>query len=233
MPSVFLRSLLSDSDEHELHIRRFPCVIGRQHDCNVQIVHPWVSRRHCAFVLQDGQVFLQDLKSSHGTTLNGTRLEHPQIVRSGDLITLPCGSFHARVPSDSGKLSSRHHCVLVVDDNKIAANMLAQLMERMGNDVYVADTGPSAIKTARACHPDLIFVDIHMPEMDGYELADHLRHEPGLERARMLAVTGYPQDENPDRLQEVGIGGVLIKPVDVQRLRNVLTDFSSEEATGP
>lgn len=91
---VHLRDSGEENQTRDIVIDRFPFVIGRRLDCDYQLNHGWVSRRHCCFFLEGDKVWLQDLASTNGTYLNGKRIADPEAVREGDLITLPFYSFH-------------------------------------------------------------------------------------------------------------------------------------------
>src|SRR5205814_10397951 len=86
--------------------------------------------------------------------------------------------------------------VLVVDDNGDAAASLALLLETWSHDVRTARDGPAALAEANVFRPDVVLLDIGLPGMDGYEVAQHLRGPTRLTKALVVAVTGYGQDED-------------------------------------
>jgi CheY-like chemotaxis protein len=108
--------------------------------------------------------------------------------------------------------------VLVVDDNIDAAELLAFALEDLGHDVRVAHDGAAAIETARAFHPDVAFVDLGLPVMDGLEVALRLRADPSLRETKLVALTGYSQDEDRARTRRAGFDFHLVKPVDLDRI---------------
>jgi PAS domain S-box-containing protein len=112
--------------------------------------------------------------------------------------------------------------ILVVDDNVDAAESLALLLRLQGQVVRVAHDGPSALATAQAFQPEMVFLDIGMPGMDGYEVAQHLRQQPGLEHVMLVALTGWGQEEDRRRSREAGFDKHLIKPVEPEVLHRVL-----------
>jgi CheY-like chemotaxis protein len=112
--------------------------------------------------------------------------------------------------------------ILVVEDNRDAADSLRLLLELYGYDVTVAYTGPSGVETARECKPDIILCDIGLPGLDGYGVARELRRDPATARARMIAVTGYGGDEDRLRSQEAGFDAHLTKPADPTALQELL-----------
>jgi CheY-like chemotaxis protein len=112
--------------------------------------------------------------------------------------------------------------VLVVDNNQDAADTLALLLRHSGQEVRTAYNGPAALDLARARPPDVVFLDIGMPGMDGLEVARRLRRDLGLKEAQLVALTGYGQDEDRRRTQEAGFNAHLVKPADMHALERLL-----------
>ena len=112
--------------------------------------------------------------------------------------------------------------VLVVDDNRDSAESLAQLVQLLGHEVRTAFDGPSALEVAVAFVPEFVLLDIGMPGMDGYEVALHLRQIPLLRNAVLVAQTGWGQEEDRRRSQEVGFDHHLVKPVEMTALQALL-----------
>jgi CheY-like chemotaxis protein len=108
--------------------------------------------------------------------------------------------------------------ILVVDDNVDAADSLAALLRAHGFVVDIANDGPAALAMMQEHTPDLALLDIGMPAMDGYELAAHLRFQPGCEDLPVVAVTGFGGPEDIRRSRAKGFAGHLVKPVDVASL---------------
>jgi CheY-like chemotaxis protein len=117
----------------------------------------------------------------------------------------------------------RRRRVLVVDDNTDAANSLARLLTRLyGQDVRVSNDGPSALEAAEEFRPEMVLLDIGMPEMDGYEVARRLRSRPGFEQPLLVALTGWGQQSDRRRSAEAGFDRHLVKPVDPELLEDLL-----------
>jgi CheY-like chemotaxis protein len=112
--------------------------------------------------------------------------------------------------------------VLVVEDHQDAAEMLKDLLELNGYQVQIAVTGPEGVQAARTWRPDVVLCDIGLPGMDGYDVAAALRTDPGSRRQRLVAVTGYGQDEDRRRSREAGLQYHLTKPIDPAELQEVL-----------
>ena len=104
--------------------------------------------------------------------------------------------------------------VLIVEDNADSAEALMMLLRMLGNEVEVAADGAAGLQVAAATRPEVVLLDIGLPEMNGYEVARRIRLEPWGERMALVALTGWGQDEDKRRSQEAGFDHHLVKPVD-------------------
>jgi PAS domain S-box-containing protein len=128
-------------------------------------------------------------------------------------------------PGDGeGQISGSSSCrrVVVVDDNRDAADSLALLLRLQGHEVQVAHDGPTALKLAALDRPEMVFLDIGMPGMDGYEVARKLRQTPGLEAMVLVAVTGWGTPEARQHTADAGFDFHLTKPVEPRLLDDLL-----------
>jgi two-component system CheB/CheR fusion protein len=112
--------------------------------------------------------------------------------------------------------------LLVVDDNRDAADSLAMLLRKRGAEVLVAHDGASALETARARRPTAVLLDLGMPDMDGYEVARKLRAEPTAQQTLLVALTGWGQPDVQSRCREAGFDHHLVKPVRIETLEALL-----------
>jgi CheY-like chemotaxis protein len=112
--------------------------------------------------------------------------------------------------------------ILVVDDNADAADSLAILLGCSGDEVRVAYDGPSALSTAQDFRPEIVFLDIGLPGMSGYDVARHLRAEAAFRPSLLVALTGYGQEADRRRAQEAGFDAHLVKPTDLDAVRALL-----------
>jgi two-component system CheB/CheR fusion protein len=117
--------------------------------------------------------------------------------------------------------------VLVVDDNRDSIESLALLLRMQGHEVTTAYDGPSALEKAAAWRPDVVLLDIGLPMMNGYEVAQRLRQQPGLEKTVLAALTGYGQQEDRRRSKAAGFDHHLTKPVDLPVLQAVVASTRS------
>jgi two-component system, chemotaxis family, CheB/CheR fusion protein len=112
--------------------------------------------------------------------------------------------------------------VLVVEDNRDAADTLAAAVRSWGHEVQIAYDGMSAVHSAREFRPDAALLDIGLPNLNGYEVARQLKNMPGGDDIQLIAVSGYAQEEDQQRGLEVGIEHHFAKPVDLDVLRELL-----------
>ena len=120
--------------------------------------------------------------------------------------------------------------VLVVDDNVDSADSIASLLESSGHDVKVAYSAEKALEMATDYQPEIMLLDIGLPEMDGYEVAKRLRQNPQLKDLRLIALTGYGQDSDRQRSREAGFDAHVVKPVDWRNLSELLESLMKRQS---
>jgi len=112
--------------------------------------------------------------------------------------------------------------VLVVDDNHDNAESLSMFVRLLGHEVETAHDGLQAIETARRFAPDLVLLDIGLPKLDGYEVAQRLRADATCAKSCLVAITGWGRDEDSERAKEAGFDHHLTKPVDPSVLESLI-----------
>ena len=117
--------------------------------------------------------------------------------------------------------------VLVVDDNADAANTLAMLLNLDGHEVRAVYSARTALDEVRGFEPDVVLLDIGLPEMDGYEVARRIREQSAFAGLRLVALTGYGQTEDRQRTRAAGFDDHLVKPVDMKALQEALARTTS------
>jgi two-component system CheB/CheR fusion protein len=127
------------------------------------------------------------------------------------------------VPAASGKGR-----VLIVDDNQYGAELLADSLRALGYTTAVAFDGPSALQKAPLFMPDVVLLDLGLPVMDGFELAERLRNDCGLTRVPLVAITGYAQEVDRQRTAANGFQGHLAKPVDVHVVDELIREIQRD-----
>jgi signal transduction histidine kinase/ActR/RegA family two-component response regulator len=133
-----------------------------------------------------------------------------------------------RTPTLHDRLGSGPRRVMVVDDNVDFAETLATLVRQLGHDVLVAHSGAEALAQAPRFAPDFAFLDIGMPGMNGYELAQRLRALPETAQTVLVSATGYDQETDRKRAAAAGFDRHLVKPVELRTVETILATFSAE-----
>ena len=180
-----------------------------------------------------GLTIVRSLVERHGGTVSA-RSDGPGLG-SEFIVRLPLAG---RADADAGAMpvplaavaaapGARAVRVLIVDDNQDGAALLADALIGKGYDTRVAHDAPSALRVAAQFAPDVAFLDLGLPVMDGYELASHLRELPGLAGLRMIAVTGYGQESDRCRTRDAGFHGHLVKPVCLDAIEATLKPVPS------
>jgi CheY-like chemotaxis protein len=119
-------------------------------------------------------------------------------------------------------MSPRSLRILVVDDSHDTADSLALLLRLRGHQVCTAYDGPSALVTACASRPDVVFLDLCLPGLDGFAVAVWLRKQEALRNALLIAMTGSADAENHRRATEAGFDHFVLKPFDCASLDQLI-----------
>jgi CheY-like chemotaxis protein/two-component sensor histidine kinase len=131
----------------------------------------------------------------------------------------------AKIPAAKRAQPVQTWRVLVVDDNADSADSIAAILETSGHEVEVAYSAQRALEMAVEYQPDIMLLDIGLPDMDGYEVAKHLRQTPELKQMRLIAITGYGQQSDRQRSREAGFDEHVVKPVEWQKLEELLASL--------
>jgi PAS domain S-box-containing protein len=130
------------------------------------------------------------------------------------------------VPVETGRTERAEHSdsrrILIVDDNSDAAELLADALSAMGHETRVAFDGPSGLDAAAGFEPDIAFLDIGLPAMDGYEVARKLRTEYEFPHLRLVALTGYGQESDRARSAAAGFDSHLVKPINLKAVASTI-----------
>jgi CheY-like chemotaxis protein len=121
--------------------------------------------------------------------------------------------------------------ILIVDDNHDSADMLATLLTFSGHETYTANDGLTAVDRAANLEPDVIFMDIGLPELNGYEAARKIRERQSDKRPLLVALTGWGQDADRHRSEDAGFDAHVVKPVDDMVLAKLLVELRTESST--
>ena len=115
--------------------------------------------------------------------------------------------------------------ILVVDDNKDAADTLAMMLRLKSQEVIVKYDGREAVAAGADFLPEIAILDIGMPGLDGYETCKLIRQQPWGKEMKLIALTGYGQEEDVRKSTEAGFDTHLLKPVDLAQLLQLLQEF--------
>ena len=146
------------------------------------------------------------------------------------IVRLPmsaAGAIGSGAPDSAPRPAEQRACrVLVADDNADAADSLGMLLRLLGAEVDVVYNGEQALIACGARRPELVFLDIGMPGLDGCETARRMRALDCGRGVTLVAVTGWGQEEDRRRVREAGFDQHLVKPVDAAQLRRLLAEHS-------
>ena len=139
------------------------------------------------------------------------------------VITMPLCQADATRPSpaavDVPHVASR---VVIIDDNQDAAHTMLMLVEQLGGSARMAHDPVSGLAAVQEFEPDIVFLDIGLPGMDGYEACRRIRQQPSARHVAIVAVTGWGQPQDKQRALDAGFDAHLTKPVDPTALAKVL-----------
>lgn len=173
-----------------------------------------------------GLSLVQKLVELHG----GTVAAHSAGLGQGSEFVVRLPALFPAIGSialvETPKQAAHTSRVLVVDDNVDAADMLAMMLQMFGHEVQAAYSGESALEKAVGCQPEFVLLDIGLPDIDGYEVARRLRQEPQTKDVTLIAMTGYGQDSDRQRSEAAGFDHHLVKPVEPQKLQELLAELA-------
>ena len=116
--------------------------------------------------------------------------------------------------------------ILVIDDNQDAADSLAMMLELLGHEVRSATDGLAGLETAQVFRPEVMFLDILMPRLSGYDLARSIREQQWGKHVSLIALSGWGCDDHQRRVREAGFNHHLVKPVDFDAMLALLSDVA-------
>jgi CheY-like chemotaxis protein len=122
--------------------------------------------------------------------------------------------------------------ILVVDDNDASAKTMAWTLEFLGQEVHIAYLGKQAVEMAESLLPEIVMLDIGLPDINGYEVCKLMRHMPGLEHTIFIAQTGWSEEEDFQRSKEAGFSHHLVKPINMAKLQELLANLTEQNPDG-
>jgi two-component system CheB/CheR fusion protein len=180
-----------------------------------------------------GLTLARNLVELHGGTVEA-RSDGPG-RGSEFVVRLPIVEIRAMIENQGSEIQQiaqptiqRRLRILVVDDMKLQAKSLAILLESMGHETRIAYNGPEALETLADFLPDVALIDVGLPGMDGYSLGRLIREQPQFKHIVLVAQTGWGREEDRERSRQAGFDHHLVKPVDLQRLEEIVNKSAAE-----
>jgi signal transduction histidine kinase len=196
-----------------------PALLGQVFDMFMQVDR---STRRSQGGLGIGLTLVRSLVGMHGGSVearsDGPGLGSEFIVRLPLLVDVSVTTTESRRVET---LPARR--ILIVDDSRDGGESLAMLLRVLGAEVALAHSGRNALESVETFKPDVVLLDIGMPGMDGYEVARRIRSNPANRHISLIALTGWGQDEDRKRSVAAGFNHHLVKPADIEQLRQLLT----------
>jgi signal transduction histidine kinase/DNA-binding response OmpR family regulator len=248
-----LSNLLTNAAKYTLDGGSITLTAGRENDHAVFRVHDTgegIPREMLARIFEMFAQVDQSLARSQGGLGVGLTLVRRLVeMHDGSVQAMSDGPGHGsefivRIPAhaadrseadtagrhaSAGLQSTKPSRILVVDDNVDAAETLAALLERNGHEVHLAHDGMTALDAAEIRQPDAVLLDIGLPGLNGYEVAERLRARPESKSTLLIAVSGYGQEEDLRSSRLAGFDHHLIKPVNVDELIKLLAQPANME----
>lgn len=169
-----------------------------------------------------GLTIVRQLVELHGGTIE----VHSDGPGTGSEFVMRLPLSHAPVPEPATQPLSaagvRPRRILVVDDNEDAARAMATILELLGHEVELAYDGAQALEVAEASHPEIVVMDLGMPNLNGYAAARRLRETPWGKSAMLIAVTGWGQEADRAASEEAGFDHHLVKPVELEAVQRLV-----------
>jgi DNA-binding response OmpR family regulator len=128
-------------------------------------------------------------------------------------------------------MDSSGHRVLLVDDNVDSTEPLSMLLQAKGHDTRVANEGETAIRIAAEFLPNLVLLDLGLPQMDGYEVARRLREQPNGKTVILVALTGWTGRDVRAKAADAGFDYHLVKPVNWEELERIVDSVERDACT--
>jgi PAS domain S-box-containing protein len=175
-----------------------------------------------------GLTLARRLVEMHGGTIEA----HSEGIGKGSEFVIRLPALLQAAPPDAEPAraagsTGRSLRILVVDDSADTAETMGTLLEMAGHTIQLAHSGPAALEAAAASPPDVVILDIGLPGLDGFQVAQRLRENPAMKDVTLIAASGYGQEEDLRRSREAGIDRHLVKPIDLRELQDLLAAVAS------
>ena len=173
-----------------------------------------------------GLTLVKRLTEMHGGSIEAKSKGEGQ--GSEFIVRLPIVNRRLSViePAASRDASAKRR-ILIVDDNRDSAASLSMLLELTGNEIYTAHDGVEAMAKIEKHRPEVVLLDIGLPKLDGHEVCRRVREQPWGKAIVVIALTGWGQEDDRRRSEEAGFNGHLVKPVDYDKLLELLSTLTN------
>jgi len=179
-----------------------------------------------------GLTLVKRLLEMHGGTIAAT--SEGEGRGSEFIVRLPRSASPSAAASAAAPSVAAHvRRILIVDDNEDAAESLALLLSITGNETHVAHRGREALVAAERHRPEILLLDIGLPDVDGYDVCRQIRQQPWGRDIVTIALTGWGQEEDRKKSRQAGFDGHLVKPVDYGALMDLLARLAPKAAAEP
>ena len=176
-----------------------------------------------------GLTLVKRLTEMHGGSIEANSKGEGQ--GSEFIVRLPTVSKPSSVVEHAPTMGvSAKHRILIVDDNRDSADSLSMLLQLTGNETYTAHDGVEAMAAIEKHRPEVVLLDIGLPKLDGHEVCRRVREQPWGKDIVVIALTGWGQEDDRRRSEEAGFNGHLVKPVDYDKLLELLSTLTNGAA---
>ncbi|MGH7833141.1 MAG: ATP-binding protein [Candidatus Binatia bacterium] len=178
-----------------------------------------------------GLSLVKRLVEMHGGTIeahsDGPGTGSQFMVRLPVAGSQPASESHSENGGGEKASPAAKYRILIVDDNRLSTKSTAMLLRLMGHDLATAHDGIEGMECARTFRPDVILLDIGLPNLNGYEAARRIREQPWGKSIFLVAVTGYGQEEDRRRSLEAGFDYHMVKPINIEELEKKLSEMTA------
>jgi two-component system cell cycle response regulator DivK len=115
--------------------------------------------------------------------------------------------------------------ILIIEDNEQNARMAAKLLRHAGHEVFIAEDGESGMIALLEAPPDLVLVDLGLPDIDGQTIVAILRQQPGLSHTSVIAFTAWPEEQAQQMARAYNCDGIITKPIDTRAFAGQVADY--------